>query len=179
MPINRSACITLALVCSVSLLSASANATPPEAMNKTVTVSFNYFIPARCENGSDNQVGRSVTHQIYISTKGRLFAKMSASAGGGRHTYSREGLAEPSLSNPFHFSGNKLIGTFVTVSGASQQIISFDPSYRSCTLQVITGREGSKPYVWTNLAGAKCTGMGRAQVSNISCSVTEGNSFAR
>jgi hypothetical protein len=163
----------------ISLLCVSANAAPPEALNKTVTVSFSHFIPAHCDNGADNQTPRNVSQQIYISSQGRLFAKMSAAAGSGQHTYSREGLAEPSPSSPFHFSGNKLVGTFVSVSGARQEIISFDASYTSCTVDVLTGRDSGKPFVWTNLAGVRCTGTGKAVVSNNSCSLSAGNSFAQ
>src|ERR1700728_4228905 len=108
----------------ISLLCVSANAAPPQALNKTVTVSFSQFVPAHCDNGADNKTSRNVSHQIYISTKGRLFAKMSANAGSGHFIYSREGVAEPTPSSPFHFSGNKLVGTFVSVSGARQEIIS-------------------------------------------------------
>jgi hypothetical protein len=163
----------------ISLLCVSASAAPPQALNKTVTVSFSHFMPGHCDNGAENHTPRNVSQQLYISTKGRVFAKLSANAGSGRHNYSREHLAEPGASSPFHFSGNKLVGTSVQVSGAGQEIISFDASYTSCTVEVVTGRESGKPFVWTNLAGVRCTGTGQAVVSNNSCSVSEGNSFAQ
>jgi hypothetical protein len=163
----------------ISLLCVSANAEPQQVLNKTVTVSFSHYVPAHCDNGADNHTPRNVSQQIYISTKGRVFAKLSANAGGGRRSYSREGLAEPGASSPFHLSGNKLLGTFATVSGAAREIISFDASYTSCTVEVVTGRESGKPFVWTSLAGVRCTGTGQAVVSGNSCSVSEGNSFAR
>jgi hypothetical protein len=163
----------------ISLLCASANAAPQQVLNKTVTVSFSHYIPAHCDNGADNQTPRNVSQQLYISTKGRVFAKLSANAGSGRHNYSREGLTGPGASSPFHFSGNKLLGTFASVSGARQEIISFDASYTSCRVEVVTGRESGKPYVWTNLAGVRCTGTGQAVVSSTSCSVSEGNPFAQ
>lgn len=178
MLIYRSANVILTWASCISLFSVSANAAPPEALNKTLTVSFSHFTPAHCDNGTDNRVARNVSEEIYISTRGRVFARLSATAGGGRNSYSKEGLAEPT-SSPFHFSGNKLIGTFVTVSGAMQQVISFDASYRSCTVEVMTGHESGKSFVWTNLAGVRCIGTGKGQTSNTSCSVTEGNSFAR
>jgi hypothetical protein len=163
----------------ISLLCVPANAAPQQVLNKTITVSFSHYVPAHCDNGTDNQTPRNVSQQLYISTKGRVFAKLSANAGSGRHNYSREGLAEPGASSPFHFSGNKLLGTFVQVSGAGQEIISFDASYTSCTVAVVTGRESGKPFVWTNLAGVRCTGTGKGVISNTSCSVSDGNSFAQ
>jgi hypothetical protein len=138
---DGSAKIILALVSYTSLFCVSANAAPPHALNKTVTLSFTSFVPAHCDNGRDNQTPRETTQRIYISTKGRLFAEESAHARG----YSREALAEPQ-SSPLHFSGSKLVGTLGVVSGAVQEIISFDPSYSRCSVEVIVGRESGKPF---------------------------------
>lgn len=170
---------TLWICVPISLLCVSAKAAPQQVLNKTVTVSFSQYIPGHCDNGTDNRTPRNVSQQLYISTKGRVFAKMAANAGSGRHNYSREGFADPGASSPFHFSGNKLLGTFASVSGARQEIISFNASYTSCSVEVVTGRESGKPFVWTSLAGVRCTGTGQAVVSNTSCSVSEGNSFAQ
>ena len=174
---NRFDLVILPLACSL-FSTVPAIAAPPQALNKTVILSFATLTPAHCDNGRDNETPRNTTHRVYISTKGRLFAEMSAVAA-GRRTYSRDNLAEPSASSPFHFSGNKLIATFSSVSGARQETISFDPSFSRCTADVVFGRDSGKPYTWMNLAGHKCTATGKHQVSNVSCSVSEGNAFAR
>lgn len=156
------------------LFCVAANAAPPQALDKTVTVSSTSFTPALCSNGRHNHTSRVSTQRIYISTKGRLFVELDARAG----SYSRKRLKSSSQTS-FHFSGNKLVGTAVSVSGARREIISFDPTFHSCTAQMIFGEEAGKPYTWTNLVGVRCTGTGKPEVSNISCSIADGNVFAR
>lgn len=156
------------------LFCVAANAAPPQALDKTVTVSFTNFVPALCSNGRYNTKARTTTQQIYISTKGRTFVKGVAHAGrlSGSH------IAAPSQSR-FHFSGNKLVAIFPSASGARREIISFDPSFHSCTAQLTYGEESGKPFTWTSLAGVRCTGTGKPEVSNVSCSIADGNVFAR
>ena len=66
---------------SVSLFGFTAEAAPPQALNKTVTVTWSHFTPANCSDGSANRYARNVSQQIYISTQGRLFAKLASRAG--------------------------------------------------------------------------------------------------
>lgn len=158
-----------------SLFCVQANAAPPQALDKTVTVSFTGFTPALCANGRHNNRPRTTTQRIYISTKGRLFSEGEAHSA----AYSRRGRKEPSRT-AFHFSGSSLVGIFPSsVSGARREIISFDPSFRSCTAQVIVGEESGRPFTWISLSGVRCTGTGKTEISNISCSVADGNIFAR
>jgi hypothetical protein len=173
MLINRPAKIIVALGFCSSLFCVPARAVPPQALNKTVTVSFTAFTPAVC-NGRPNNRSRQTTQRIYVSTKGRLFTEGAAHSG----AYSRDLRAAPSQ-GPFHFSGDQLVGTVVTISGARREVISFDSSFRSCTAQVIVGEEGGKPIEWISLSGARCSGSGKTEVSNVSCSVADGNVFAQ
>jgi hypothetical protein len=152
----------------------NARAAPQEALNKTVTIAWSSFTPADCANGSKNRVSRNVRQQIYISTQGRLFSKTAARAGNA----SKDWSVAPSGSGQFRFSGEKIIGTFPQASGAAQLTITFDPPYQNCTAEVIHGSEVGKVFVWTNLAGVKCTATGKSTVSDVSCSVRPGNAFA-
>jgi hypothetical protein len=166
--------ILIAGSCS-SLLCVAASAAPPQALDKTVTVSFSGFTPALCANGRHNNRSRTITQRIYISTKGRLFVEGAAHSA----VYLRKRRATPSQA-AFHFSGSKLVGTFASsVSGARREIISFDPSFHGCTAQVIVGEEPSRPFTWISLSGVKCTGTGKTEISDISCSIADGNAFAR
>jgi hypothetical protein len=162
------------MICVFFSLLGSAEAAPPEVLNKTVTVSWSSFLPANCSNGSTNRTARNVTQQIYISTQGRLFSKVMAQAG----RYSKERLTAPSGSGQFRFSGAKIVATMPQASGAVQATITFDPTYQSCSAEVAHGSESGKPYVWINLAGVKCTATGKSTVSNVGCSVRQGNAFA-
>ena len=149
-------------------------AAPPQALNKTVTATWSSSVPANCSNGTINRGARDITQQIYISTQGRLFAKVAAHAGRA----SRDWSSAPSGSGNFRFSGDRIVGTFPQTSGAAQMTISFDPSFQTCSVAVVHGSESGKPYVWVNLVGATCTATGKATVSNLSCSVSQGNAFA-
>jgi hypothetical protein len=174
MLINRAAKIIVALGLGSSSFCVPAKAVPPQALNKTVTISFTAFTPALC-NGRPNNRPRVTTQRIYISTKGRLFTEGAAHSG----AYSRDLRAAPSQ-GPFHFAGDQLVGTIVSsVSGARREVISFDSSFHSCTAQVIVGEEAGRPIEWISLSGARCSGTGKTEVSNVSCSVTDGNVFAQ
>jgi hypothetical protein len=158
----------------VSLFGFTADAAPPQALNKTVIVTYSHFTPANCADGSTNRDARNVTQQIYISTQGRLFAKLAGRAGNA----SKDKLVEPSRSGQFNFSDNKIVGTFPQVSGASQETITFDSSFQSCSAEVIAGTESGKPWAWVNLIGVTCTASGKSVISKVTCSVSQGNSFA-
>jgi hypothetical protein len=152
----------------------AAAAAPPQALNKTVALTWSMFTPADCGDGSVNRVARNIGQQIYISAQGRLFVKYALRAGSA----SKDKEEAPSSSSQFRFSGAKIVGTFPQVSGAVQETISFDSSYQSCSAEVIAGTESAKPYAWTNLIGVKCTATGKSVISNVACSVHQGNSFA-
>src|ERR1700694_1267238 len=87
---------------SVSLFGFTAEAAPPQALNRTVTVTFSHFTPANCADGTTNQTPRNVSQQIYISTQGRLFAKLAGRAGNA----SKGRDVAPSSSSEFHSAGN-------------------------------------------------------------------------
>lgn len=156
-----------------SSLAFPASAAPPEVFNKTVTLSFDHHTPAMCDNGRPNRATRHVAQQIYVSTKGRLFAKTAV--GAGRALRQKE--FAPSVSSKFRLSGDRIVGTFPEASGATQVTVTFDSSYRSCNAEVVTGLEPGKPFVWIGVTGVRCTGTGKAVISNVSCSVSEGNPF--
>jgi hypothetical protein len=69
------------------------------------------------------------------------------------------------------------VSTRAAASGAIQETITFDSSYQSCSAEVVTGLDAGKPYVWISLFGHTCTATGKSVVSNVSCSVSPGNSF--
>ena len=162
---------------SVSLLGLfgfATEAAAQQALNKTVKVTFSFFVPADCADRSTNRYARDVTQEIYVSTKGRLFAKLAASA--GRASAGR--MVEPSRSGQFRLAGNQIVGVFVQASGAVQETITFDSSYQSCTAELLQGSEAGKTFSWVNLVGVKCDATGKGTFSNVACSVQQGNAFA-
>ncbi len=165
---------TLLCCISISVFGSTATAAPPQALNKTLELSWNMFTPADCADGTTNKVARNTNLQIYISSQGRFFVKWALRAGSA----SRDKEVAPSNASNFSFAGDKIVGILPQVSGAVRQVITFDPSYQSCSVEMITGTEAAKPYTWINLLGVKCTATGKTVISGGSCSVHQGNSFA-
>lgn len=161
------------LALAVAGVGGRANAAPDQMLNKTVTVSFSVLIPARGSDGSTRANPRAVTRTIYVSSQGRAFMRAEAQIGG----YSRTIEKGPGQNN-VRISGNSLIGVMRFPSGASQLTVNFDPSFTSCTAQILMGAESGKPIVYTGLDGLTYTQMGPAQVSGVSCAVRAGNAFA-
>jgi hypothetical protein len=166
-------CDAALIVTAAGLVAAAAEAAPAGMLNKSVTISMSITIPARAEDGTSQANARAITRTIYISSQGRVFARADRRVGKNSQTVER-GPGEASL----RISGNSLVGVLPFASGASQLTVNFDPSFSSCTAQVIMGAESGKPIVYKGLNGKTYTQTGRAQVSGVSCSVRQGNAFA-
>jgi hypothetical protein len=154
----------------------AAQAAPAQLYNKSITIDFSVTVPAKMPDGTAASPGRRVHRVIYISSQGRLFQKVSKVAKGGQ----MQGESGPDSGGGggMHFAGNTLVGFAQLISGANQVTISFDPSFTSCTVDVITGSEGGKARVWKGLNGVTFTATGKPMVSGNSCSIREGNAFA-
>lgn len=155
------------------LIAGTAHAAPQQLLNKSVTVSFSVTIPARGSDGSTQANPRGITRTFYISSQGRVFARADRRVGGRSETTER-GPGEGNM----RISGNSMVGVMPLPSGASQLTVNFDPSFSSCTAQLIMGAERGKPIVYKGLDGKTYTQTGPAQVSGVSCSVRAGNAFA-
>jgi hypothetical protein len=118
---------------------------------------------------------RRVYRNIYISSQGRLFVKVTRQAKGGAD----EREIGPDSGGNLHFAGDKLVGVVKMISGGANQLtISFDPSFQSCTADFIAGREAGKERVWKGLNGVTFRTTATPTVSGVSCSIREGNAFA-
>jgi hypothetical protein len=163
------------VLASLLCVSTMAHAAPAQLLNKSITIDFAITVPAKTPDGTAASPGRRVHRVIYVSSQGRLFQKVSKVAKGG----SMEGESAPdSGGGGLHFAGNKLVGVVQMISGANMVSVSFDPSYASCTVDVITGSEGGRARVWKGLNGVTFTATGKPMVSGTSCSIREGNAFA-
>lgn len=171
---TRISCWTASALClSVSLFAPAAEAAS-SIQNKTVVVTYSHYVPATCADGATHMPARNVTQTIYVSSQGRVFAKLSGRAGNA----AKERLVEPTGGGNFHLSGNQIIGTFPQISGATQLTVTLDASGQSCNASVVAGTESGKAYSWRNLVGVTCTATGPGVFSNVGCSVHEGNAFA-
>jgi hypothetical protein len=167
--------ILSALLALPLLTAGPAVAAPPQLLDKAITVSFSVSVTARSEDGRSTARPRQIDRIIYVSSKGRLFSRVSRQAGQRNET--REHGPE-TTGGAFRFQGNTLVGALNLASGASQLTITFDPSFSGCTATVVFGRETGKALKIRGLDGRFYTVEGRPSVSAVSCSVRQGNPFA-
>lgn len=75
-----------------------------------------------------------------------------------------------------HFEGNRLVGNTAFARGARRFVATFDPSFSSCTVSVMFGREGGH-LQRKGVDGVMYT-IDSITASGESCSIREGNAFA-
>jgi hypothetical protein len=149
-------------------------AAPAALLNKSITVSYAATIPGKKADGSPVSGSRIATRTVYISGAGRIFARVSRRDGRAAET-KEAGPGE--TGNTFRFVGDKLVGVMQFASGASQMTISFDASGQSCNATIVAGRDNGRPMRWRAVDGTMNEATGPATFSNISCSISPGNSF--
>ena len=166
--------IILAALCS------SAVAAPRQLYNKSIEAGWTV---SSVRTGSDGRAINwpiGVTHIVYISSTGRLFERGSRGTGGKR----RESENAPGAgrnaggeATGLHFEGARLVGTTAFAQGARRWVVSFDPSFTSCSVKVVFGRDA------VGLSRRGVDGAVRRidsiSVSGETCSIREGNAFAR
>lgn len=162
--------LCLLAVCSA----ASAWAAPAALLNKSISVSYATTIPGKKADGSPVSGSRVATRTVYISSAGRIFARVARRDGNAAET-KEAGPGESG--NNFRFVGDKLVGVMQFASGASQMTISFDSSGQSCSASIVAGRDSGRTIRWKGVDGTMREATGPVTFSNISCSISSGNAF--
>jgi len=157
-----------------TLLSSSAWGAPATLLNKSISVSYATTIPGKKADGSPVSGSRIATRTVYISSAGRIFARVARRDGNAAET-KEAGPGESG--NTFRFVGDKLVGVMQFASGASQMIISFDPGGQSCSASIAAGRDSGRPIRWKGVDGTMREATDPVTFSNISCSISSGNVF--
>lgn len=148
---------------------------PAALLEKSVVVSYGYYIPGIAADNSRNSSGMAVAVTIYVSSAGRVFAKRTSGLSG----FSNSSSVEPNSGN-FHFEGTNLVGVLTKKSDttAVQVRVSFDGAFQSCSVvarpMVVAGVERT----WIGMDGRKFTAVGPPVISAESCSIRAGNSLA-
>jgi hypothetical protein len=75
------------------------------------------------------------------------------------------------------FEGNTLVHLVAWASGANRVVVSFDPAFSSCTVDVVTGK-GSNGVIARRGQHGKLYEQLSHSVSGNSCSIRDGNSLA-
>ena len=154
-----------------------AAAAPAGLLGKTIHVSYGSFTPGRTADGRTDDRSPPRTHSItiYISSAGRIFFKAAVRAG---HFGRNIEAAPERTAHGIRFAGSTLIGVHTVGNHASQLKVSFDRTFQTCSAEVIIGSVSGAPLRWVGLNGERYTATGHPNVSNVSCSVENGNAFA-
>src|SRR5262249_40693761 len=166
----KAICTSLCLLAACA--AAPAWAAPAGLLNKSITVSYAVTIPGKTADGRQVTGTRVATRTGYISSTGRVFARVARRDGNAAETKDR-GPGD----NNFRFVGDKRVGVMQFQSGASQMTISFDPSGQSCSASIVAGRDSGQAIRWKMVDGSVREATGAATFSNVSCSIASGNAF--
>ncbi len=144
------------------------------AFNKTVTMSWSTSGMATTEDGQTRSYNNINTRTVYISSAGRTFLRMNLR--GNRISRGAEkGPGDFGGRGSVKLEGNRLIGTEAFESGARQYIATFDPSFASCTVQVVDAKGGSAAIKRKGPDGRMYTVT--ASTGSPSCSIQSGNAI--
>lgn len=176
-PFPSKACL-IASVVAVQTVPAFADA-PRQLYNKTIQISWSVSVAQTAPDGQKRNVSVAVYHTVYVSSAGRLFERASrATRKGMRQTENAPGATQNAggEATGVHFEGNRLVGNTAFARGARRFVATFDPSFSSCTVSVMFGREGGH-LQRKGVDGVMYT-IDSITASGESCSIREGNAFA-
>lgn len=150
-------------------------AAPAKMLNKTVRYSLTISAPTKTSDGRQLIAVRNLGHTVYISSQGRIFNREDVRD--ERTVASKDRGPDQAKGVKFRIDGNRLVGVAPLTNGAFQMIVTFDPDFRTCTLNAMAGAEGGRAVQAKGLNGITYTATGKGTYSNLTCSVTEGNAF--
>jgi hypothetical protein len=161
------------LFAATAALSASA---PSHLSGKSVHISWTDSRVERADDGHELSMTQTSRVKIYVSDKGRIFSQFdrSVSAGQARQDLDVSGGGNAVLN--FHAQGNQLVADQISAGGARRVTITFDPSFTSCSINVVNGASGKRTR-HLNLAKTRWLELVSITVTSTSCSVAAGNAF--
>jgi hypothetical protein len=122
---------------------------------------------------------------IYVSSKGTLFSRRTATGGGrrarsgSRDTIGREATSSTGGARVLNFNGHTLTAVAGVEQGARAVKVNFDDSFSSCTADVILGRQsGAATMRVKSLVNGETIEIRSAEIGGASCSVRAGNVFS-
>ena len=162
----------------------AANSAPSQLYNKTVSIGWSVQNMVRDPDGKEHGGGSQISYLVYISSTGRLFERASRAIGSQRGTSE----SDPNAANTrngeargLRFEGNHLVAnrdySGAGGSGAMRAVVSFDPSYSTCTVNVTHGKDGGGAMKRKSLDGVVREILSTT-VTSTSCSIRDGNAFA-
>jgi hypothetical protein len=165
-------------ILAAALISAasSAVAAPSALLGKTITVQYTVTIPGTAPDGRTISGVRHAVRTIYVSTAGRVFARVYRR---DRDATATKEAGPGESGNTYRFEGNKLVGVMQFISGAAQMAVTWDTSGQTCNATILIGRENARALEWKGVNGVTFRSTGPARVSDIACSIAAGNAFGQ
>ena len=167
---------SILLAGAIACLGFDANAAP--FSNRSVVMEWTTTGMSRRPDGNLAPFSNRIIHTVYVSSAGRLFARRhmaSLARGGGESSFER-GPGGAGNTPRWRLAGSQLIGQGSEGGGATHIVATFDPSFTSCTVEVIYGRGNAGEHVYSKPGGGTVTSYDM-RANGARCSVREGNAF--
>jgi hypothetical protein len=172
-------CLPIGLLVLASGLSC-AQAAPQQLLNKTIAFSFTNNEMLREPDGRIVNRAPSFSYIDYVSSTGRIFQRSSRSAGRQSRTADKEPDKPRLGGGEIHtnrFEGNKLVITNGYAEGAVRMVVSFDPAFSTCTVDVVLGKQSGGTVKRRGLDGVVREILSY-DITNKNCTIRDGNPFA-
>ncbi|MBI5323559.1 hypothetical protein [Bradyrhizobium sp.] len=171
----------LGLLMAVGLPALDANAAPKQLYGKSVVVGWTEQVTQKRSDGAASNPTIVRERLVYVSGAGRVFVKGRNSINNPRYSGRKDferGPGEGASEGTPNFQGDRLVGTGVYSGFARRLVVTFDPSFTSCSASVVYGRSGG-PSVWKDMNDSRITyEVQSINVGGTTCSVREGNAVA-
>lgn len=166
---------SFAFLCLAVLVPTACSAAPQQLYNKTVRVYWAQSMTMKLlASGQQISATPRFERTIYVSGSGRTFVRGHA-VGTGMVAPARTVEKGPEESTTRIFQGDQIVmvGQRPGDGVATRVVVSFNPSFSSCTASVIVGKIGPNPKI-TGIDGSPRE-LIDVSASSPSCSVSEGN----
>jgi hypothetical protein len=163
---------------------------PTQLYGKSMKISWMEGLEVKRPNGTSYHGMVSHAYGVYVSTQGRVFFQS------GRVALRRDGTpsdlgvgssrdpdghvirdnrssAHPGVNR---WQGRTFTHTTEFDSGARRVTVNIDETFRTCSADVVYGREGGVPGIILHGMDAKLH-MFQAKISSLNCTITDGNMF--
>ena len=182
------------LVVAVALSPSRAYAGPPSQLfGKSISIHWAEDQDQKLVTGEAKHVVIEQNIGIYVSSNGRVFSRGSRAAINSRGRMSRfSNFAAARSRDPeggviktsnvrykgnVQWQGRTLLGTMPFESGARRWTVAFDEGFRTCTVDVVYGKEAGMPGVVVHGMDTRLRVIESAKIASQTCSIADGNLF--
>jgi len=178
--------IPIATLMVISTCRAWAANAPSRLYGKTISVSSTENLMWRPAGAQVFTHREKTSHLIvYVSGSGRLFVRTWVQHGGSAVTvYEQVGASGRSNiggARTAQFAGRSLVTTTAFQGAATRHQIDFDANFGSCSVSIIVGKEAgaNTSFQMRGMGGTSLVEIQSETHTNPTCSIEEGNAFAR